>query len=378
MSSEHPGLINVSLEFDPKRIFGSLGLYLVNLQPLNWASSVRDIASAEIGDVSFLLKTIASFVVYVFIGIYFLKKRADVALCCWAWILLALAPVLVVGRIHVPQLANQYSLADRWLYHSLGPACIVWVALIKLALNRKWQRGVMGLVFFWAFLMLGSSNRMRSGFANEMAFLENEDRVYFQNLPEAYRSEEDYCRHWDRQAVKSIWLKKYHEALGWLDKAGECKMYRWERMRNRFSVFVALNDFQRASKLIPKLFEQKASDRRFYPLLTQQAGEVYFRVGEYENARFLLERAFQFGLRSCRIELMYAQSNEKLKLFSEAARSFESAFSCHKNDDVSLLFKAIEMWMKAGQKDHVQRLKLFLTTRKFQLNSEQHMLLKNL
>jgi hypothetical protein len=104
-----------SLSADPLRIFASLARYLQNLLPFRLSSTIRNLPHAEAESLGYLLTAALTAASAIALLAWFVRRSNFDALALAAMTLLALAPVLVVGKMAVTGITDKYPRADRWV-----------------------------------------------------------------------------------------------------------------------------------------------------------------------------------------------------------------------------------------------------------------------
>jgi len=297
LAAEDPAMLAFHGDCRPGRILASLGLYFCNLWPLTLHSTVRDVAAAEAQSGWFVLRAALAWAVVTSVVVIATRRRDRNTLALCAWALLALSPVILTREIFVPTSLDKFALADRWLYHALGPALLACVRTLEpVARGRNAAATIAATISVWAVLMLVRSTRDRMPLASELAMLDNDDDVFYGAIPVEFRTPSDECRMQQRRLARAQ-LRSDLDAVadgaaGVLRVCGrsqECAIP-WlaltEMARQRSDLVEAASRAQRAY----------ACGGRRDPSLLLAASAWLLSTGDRASARSLLNRAEEHAL----------------------------------------------------------------------------------
>jgi tetratricopeptide (TPR) repeat protein len=359
------GLSATALAFDPLRLATGVAWYLRSGFPFRLASGLREVPIAEAESGAGLASTALTLGLALALAIRAARRgqTAFVALGCWA--LLGLSPVLLTRDIAVPSAPDRFSLADRWLYFSLGPLVVAYVsagAELWAWMRQRWaararalEIGGPSLVAVWAAVLLWRSNADRAELASDLAMLDNEDRVFYQQIPEPFRTHWDECRHEQRILVKALMQGRASDAAAEgarsLKRCGEdpdVALYYLDAL-------VQLRRFEDAEPLARRLVESPPKDIRNHGRLAFLAGETLLERGDTSAAAPLLEKAVRLGQATCRSFISLAEAAKARGRVVEAAGHLETAYQCGGRRDASLRVAAATWLVEAGERKRAER-----------------------
>jgi hypothetical protein len=367
LERQMPGLSATDLAIDPLRIASGLGFYLRNTWPLSLRSSLRDLPIAEARSGSFWLLTLATLGAFAAVGFFAWRLRRRDVLGLMAWLLCALAPVLVVRHIAVITDATKYSLADRWLYAALPPACVIWVWLAlelggraaawrEALAPRRLAIGASVVLCVWATKLSIDATADRAELASDLAMLDNEDRVFYFAVPERFRSTEDHCRYHERRMVRALVRQRPAEALSYAPEASARCPGRPELDAHQLEALVALGRFDAAEPVARRLMRSPPRDRRGHGRIAALSARTLVERGATEEAASLYETAIRFGTAECRNLIDVAEAARTAGRLVEAARHATRAYECGGRRDSSLLVAALTWLLSAGDRDQARSL----------------------
>lgn len=369
------GLSATTLAFDPLRIVACFGLYLRETFPFGVRSAIRELPIAEaksVGCVSLTLLVLgffaASFVAAV-------RRRETSLVALHAWFGLALLPVLLPKDIAVVTEAAKYPLADRWLYFALGPALLVWATWLDRGLGtlseprRSRVLRLGGAVLGgWAAVMLARSNADRAELGSDLALLDNEDRVFYQGIPEEYRTAWDHCRHDERMLARASLSRQPAKILE-LAPAALARCSAPELDLYYLEALVALGRFEEAESVARRLAAEPPRDRRAHGRVAALVGTTLVARGRTAEARPFVESAVRLGALPCSSFVAMTEAARKAGRLVEAAAHAETAFECGGQKDPSLLVAAATFLGQAGERERARS--LLARTRGLTLSSDQ-------
>jgi hypothetical protein len=344
---------------DPLRVLVGGGRYLFALLPLSPTTGVHNVSLAEAWSRGSLLAAAALWLVALGVLAWAAQKH-DVAACgLLFWIGAALAPVLLVEQLAVPNVAGKLPLADRWLLPSL-PAFSVLVALMLERARRPLLRttivGACGVWVVAAFLIAPTAH---ARYRDEGALLALEEEQYVET-PEEFRTAEDRCRHEERGVVAALQQRAFEEAYR-RSKAlpAEC-LSRDETRFNLLSALVETGRMTEARPVVEGLLARPPHDSRNLAPLSVLAGRTLLSTGDPARAERLLLEARRRGDRGCNVTLLLARAAEALafaeptaKRFEETALRFDQTAQCLKRagaaSDPSLYLMAGYWWTRASR-----------------------------
>ncbi|OGF67372.1 MAG: hypothetical protein A2Y62_08095 [Candidatus Fischerbacteria bacterium RBG_13_37_8] len=355
------------LSLDPLRFVTSLAWYLRNAWPLSINSSLRQVPIAEAKSVGVLLTSIATLAIAVLVGVWALRRRHVALGALMAWMLLGLVPVLMTRDIAVPTADDRYSLANRWLYFSLGPLLVVFALLAMEGLRYLRERSrspaaarastavVMIMIAGWATVMLARSAADREWISSEMAMVNAEDHIFYQSIPPQFRTRFDDCRHEQRAMITALWRQQPAEAaergpsaLARCPDDAEVKLFYLDAL-------VQLKRYEEAEGLARDLVRSPPRDARNHGRIAFLAGVTLLERGDTAGARPLLVKAVSLGYAKCGIFVDLAQEAEARGRFVEAASALETAFQCGGRRDVSLRVAEAILLYYAGERDTARK-----------------------
>jgi hypothetical protein len=189
---------------DPLRIFLGLGVYLQGLVPFRLDSGVHSISRAEALSPSTWVLAGAAWLALAVSAWGLMRRRAVAPLLLLAWAVGSLLPVLLVEQLHVPGVAGKFALSDRWLLQAAAASSIFWAMGLAQCARRP-AGALAGVVACsaWVLASVALAGESHGFYRDDLAYLEREERGYAAT-PEAFRTEQDHCRHHDRRAVRAM------------------------------------------------------------------------------------------------------------------------------------------------------------------------------
>jgi len=215
--------------------------------------------------------------------------------------------------------------------------------------------GGVSLVVAWAVLMLARSTADRAELASDLAMLDNEDRIFYRQIPERFRTHWDDCRHEQRVLVKALMQGRASEAAGRGGAALERCPDDPDVQLYVLDALVQLRQFQEAEPLALKLVASPPRDLRNHGRLAFLAGVTLLNRGETLRAKPLLEKAVRLGQTSCRSFIALAEAAKARGRVVEAAAHLETAFQCSGGKDASLRVAAATWLLDAGEREPAHR-----------------------
>jgi hypothetical protein len=342
---------------DPLRVFASLARYLQNLLPFRLGSTIRNLPFAEARSLGFLLTAALTAAASAALLAWLARRRIADALGLAGWLLIALAPVLLVGTIGVPGIAGKYPLADRWLYHALGAASVLAVLLFARLPWPRVQQGILVAAAGWAAIVIAVNESVRAEYVSDSSMLATEDRSTYFATPPEFRTPEDECRFLDRQFFRATQTGDLTSALAQADLSLErCRDDVPTRTLNRFTALVGLRRFDAARPLAEALVERPPADPRGHSILTHLAGITFLETGAPELAERWLLASRQLGDRSCDIGAQLARVALAKLEPDRASQYFEAVYACGGSRDPGPLIDAARWSVYAGQPGRARKL----------------------
>jgi hypothetical protein len=204
LAAEAQGLSAVRLGLDPLRVFASSAMYLRGLVPFALDSGVRNLPIAEARSGLFWLTGGPALACTAALAGMALWRRDRALVGSLLWVAAALAPVLLVAQISVPAIDAKFPLDDRWLYHALAPATLVWAAAVQLVRLPWLERAVWLGAGAWSTLLLWRAPHAHAELSTVDGMLDNEDRAFYFATPEPFRTAEDHCRFHERRLERGL------------------------------------------------------------------------------------------------------------------------------------------------------------------------------
>lgn len=356
-----PGLSSTTLALDPLRLATGLAWYLRSSFPLRLDSSVREIPIAEAKSAGIVASTLITLVLLGLAAWWAARRRQAGLGTLLVWAILGVAPVLFTSNIAVPSAPDRYSLADRWLYFSLGPLVVAQVSVaVQLWewLGRRLGESVLPRLFAsvgaasvaaWVVVMLVRSSADRAELASDLALLDNEDRVFYQQIPARFRSGFDECRHEERVLVKALMQGRPADAAERATRARELCPDHPALGLYQLDALVQLRRFEAAEPVARRLLETPPRDVRNHGRLAYLAGVTLLERGDTQAAAPLFESAVRLGHASCRSFIVLAEAAKARKRIVEAAGHLEKAYQCGGGKDPSLRVAAATWLFEAGE-----------------------------
>jgi len=363
------GLSATELAIDPLRIVTGLGTYLRSGFPFAIVSGVREVPIAEAKSAFVLVQNLATLALAAAAVAWALRRRRGSLVALVGWAVVGLAPVLVTRGIAVPTAPDRYSHADRWLYYSLGPLVLAYsilgaqigrwaLARLEPKLGLR-QRGIeivlAAAVAAWAVVMLMRSGADRAELASDLAMIDNEDRVFYQGIPDRFRTHWDDCRHEQRILVKALMREKPAEALERGASAIERCPDDSDVQLYYLDALVQLRRFQEAEPFARRLVASPPRDLRNHGRLAYLAGVTFLQLGDTAAARPQLERAVRMGRASCKAFVALAEAAKARGRILEAVEHLETAYRCGGEHDASLRVAAATWLTNAKELDRARR-----------------------
>ncbi len=362
LESDAAGLQAVAVELEPARLWASLAMYCRSLWPFIFTSGVRDVPLSEASSVPFAVRGLVALGAAAAVGVWAARRREWEWLWLMGWAGVALGPVVVAAGIHVPGADGKYPLADRWLYHALGPAMLLCALALGELMRRiesrlRVARAVAALLVAGCCgLWLAGSGDATREFASVDGMLDNEDRAYYHATPASHRTEQDECRFLDRKVVRALRAGDHAAVLDrsarLTARCGETP----ERGHPVLSSLVTLGRFKEAEPLARRLMRAPPTDRRGHAAIARLAGQVFLRVGAPADAEAALRAAAKLGGASCRTLLALAEAQRAQAKLAPAGRQLVEAYRCGGRTDPSILLMAATLLLQAGEREPTARL----------------------
>jgi hypothetical protein len=342
------------LALDPLRWFATGGAYLAGLAPFRLETGVRNLPVAEAMSAPAILRHATAWAVFVAIAAW-VAHRGRRQLPLVGWMALVMAPVLLVEAINVPNVDGKFPMADRWLFHAVAPAALLFAGLAA-ELRGPWASRLVGAAFcLWVVASLAVSGDTHHWYRDSRSLLER-DAAAYAATPEAFRTPQDRCVQFERLLLVDIWdagdraiedldgrLRVYREELGCVP--GDDLRF------NLASHHVRRGEYLRARPLLRALLEGGRLGRE-EATARLLAGVVEVHAGDPGQGLVLLAAARGLGLEDCRIDLEEAQALQRLRRAGPAARAFEAAYRCRAIrdgvQDPNLLFAAVLLQARSG------------------------------
>ncbi len=349
LAAEHPDLPAAHLDVRPLRLVASLGAYLANTWPLSLASGVRNLPIAEAASAGHLARSVVVLAVTLVVAAYAWRKDRP-ALALLAWALGALAPVVLTADISVPSGPEELPLADRWLFHALAPALLVWWRLFdRAAVTLPARRAAAALVALACGWLLARSTPDRARFRDELAMLDDEDHAVLHVIPPEYVTAHDRCRFEERQVARAELRGDTSTALAAAEHAASVCGRTAERVADLLDAHLRAGRTEHLAALADEALALPPRDRRGNARVALDAGLAYLSAGRTSEAERWLARSVELGSAPCALpwvplaELARARADE-----GEAATRLEHAYVCGGRSDASLLLAAATWLSERG------------------------------
>ena len=362
LAADAAGLESVAVALEPMRLWAGLAKYLQNLFPLWITSGVRDVTPGEAASANFIVAGLLTLGAVLAVAGWGLLGRRWEIIWILAWAGLAIGPVLVTADIHVPAAQGKFPMADRWLYHALAPASLIWALLLNAITRRggapwSWLRPAAALVMAaWCLGILLNSSAATAEFGSVDGMLDNEDRAYYLATPERFRTDEDRCRFLDRKIVRALRRVDHQGVEAEVARAvAQCGQSP-ERRHWLLSALVAAGRYEEASPVAAALIKQPPADRRGHGEVARLAGVTLRRTGKPAQAEALLRAAIKMGQRGCKLLVELAEAQRAQGKATLAARQLGQAFSCGGSKDASLLLAGATWALQGGDRETAQQM----------------------
>ena len=345
------------VDIDITRIAAGMGSYLTGLVPFRLETGVRNLARAEIGSASRQLVGWISLGVVTGTSLWLLLKGRLDGVLLLAWGVAALLLVQLMGRMRVPGGFEVVALADRWMLQSAAafslfiPWCIAQVG------QRRVTRGFVVVTLLWAGIAVVLAAGLHAPYADQVTYLAIEDRN-FEQLPDEYRTERDYCRYWSRRVIQGSHQEDL-ESVAWAygEMSPACQRNR-EVRRNLLEAFGSMDQFQLAEPLLRPVLERIdiANDS---PRLRYLMGAALVRGPDPALALPWL-RAAVGAEPSCAVHVDLARAHFALDDHLASATALEDALVCDASSGgtrlQALRLQAIHEFINAGALDRARQL----------------------
>jgi tetratricopeptide (TPR) repeat protein len=185
--------------------------------------------------------------------------------------------------------------------------------------------------------------------------IDNEDRVFYQRIPEQFRTHWDDCRHEQRVLVKALMQGKPSEALENGARASERCPDDADVQLYYLDAMVQLRRFHQAEPLARRLVASPPRDLRNHGRLAYLAGLTFLELGDTSAAKPLIEAAVRLGQASCRAFVALAEAAKRRGRVVEGASHLESAYRCGGGRDASLRVAAATWLLDAKQAERARQ-----------------------
>jgi len=352
LAADAAGLEAVRVALDPLRLWAGMAKYLQNLFPFKVASGVRDVTPAEATSGLFVLAGALTLGAVLAMALWGVRRRRWEVLWALCWAGLAIGPVLVTAEIHVPAAQGKFPMADRWLYHALAPAALLWALLFHALIQWRARLGpaLGALLTYWCVVVMFNSGAATAEFASVDGMLDNEDRAYYLATPEQFRTEEDQCRFLDRKVVRAL-RKGDTDAVAVKVKAVVARCGQSpERRQWLLSALFVKKAYKRAEEQLLALIKDMPADPRGHGEIARMGGVILRHTGKPKQAEALLRRAIKLGQRGCKILIELAETQRAQGKVTLAARQLAQAFKCGGSKDASLLLAGATWALEGGDR----------------------------
>jgi Fe2+ transport system protein FeoA len=316
-----------SITIDPLRIGVGLAESIRAAVPGPLETNLRSLGRAEAASLPVLMRSLVTLAVAGGAFALALRRRHAGALTVLVWGVAALAPVLMVGEVHVPGAAGKIALADRWVLPAAAAAAI-W---IPWALARPVSPRAFGLsaamIAAWALLVVALSPAVHERYANELALLGVEDRDYLAT-PAEHRTRQDDCRARERAVVRAVGRRAWEEVLARTGTHDAGCASDLDQGFNRLVALDAIGDFPAAATLSEALVRSPQLDQRHRLPLLHLRGRALVQTGRVEAGLAALRAARTAGLQACGLLVDEAEALAKLGRRRDAEAAVAAARAC--------------------------------------------------
>jgi len=341
--------------FDPLRIAVGGGLSIAATAKIALETGVRNISRAEAMTASAVATSIAAWLAVGCVAVCARRRRVLLGLV--AWIVAAIAMILLPRAVYVPGAEGKIVLADRWLLPAVAAASLIAGVAAQAFLRGLRAVAVFGLVAVWALVMITFAPTLRGYYASDQTLLEleerNDDRV-----PEEFRTFQDRCRAGDRTTARLLARGDARSALAASDaRAPECPSD-FVFLFNRLSALTTVGRFEDARVVADTLLRRTDGDLRTRPRAFYLGGLAALETGDAKLAEDRFRAATHLGFESCELLAQSARAAMILEHPLEGAQRFEDAFVCTKKSgkpQAILLRLASRAWTTAGRTSDAER-----------------------
>jgi hypothetical protein len=344
---------------EPLRVLVGGGRYLLALLPLSPTAGVRNMSLAEAGSTVSLLTAAAAWLVAL-AGLAWAAQKRHIAACgLLLWVGAALAPVLLVEQLAVPNVAGKLALADRWLLPSLAAFSVLVAVVLERARRPLLRITIVAASVVWAVAGFLIAPTAHARYRDEGALLALEEQRY-DDIPDAFHTVQDRCQHHERGVVAALQQRAFEEAYRRSEALpAECRA-RDESRFNLLSALVETGRMAEARPVVEGLLARPPHDSRNVAALSVLAGRTLLATGDPVRAERLLLEAQRRGDRGCNVTLLLARAAEALAYaeqtktrFEETARRFDETAQCLSGaraaPDPSLYLMAGYFWTRASR-----------------------------
>jgi hypothetical protein len=345
------------LSVDALRVVVGGGRYLLALLPLSPTSGVHNISLVEARTGVSLVTAAGAWLVALAAFVWAARRHHVAVAGLLLWIGAALAPVLLVQQLAVPNIEGKLPLADRWLLPSLAAFSVLVGMGLEQVQRPLLRTTIVATCGVWVVAGFFIAPTAHARYRDEAALLALEAQRY-DETPDEFRTVQDRCQHEDRGVVSALQRRAFEEAYRKSEAlAAECQK-RDESRFNLLSALVETGRFAEARPVVEELLVRPPQDSRSDASLLVLAGRTFLSTGDPARAERVLLEARRRGDRGCNVTLLLARAAQALALveptakgFAETARRFEETAECLSRagspSDPSLYLMAGYWWTRA-------------------------------
>jgi NADH:ubiquinone oxidoreductase subunit K len=338
------GHASTRLDVQPLRWLGALGGYAQGLLPGRMQTGLGNLPVAWATSTAFVVSAGVAVTLWI-LWLVWAWRRARLDLVALLWLAVSLAPVVLVGQLHVPNTVGKIALADRWLL----PAAVAMQVLLALALSRlvapRLAHAAMLVAAAWLAVRAADVPRAHASYADEVALMALEE-ANLQRLPAHLRTDSDACRAATRAMVRAGQQGRPAEVLALATQLPPACRGEPEVQFNRVAALVGMGRFAEAVDSGLQLLGSARLEPRFATAAQALVGRAEAALGRCAQAGPRLRAALRGGSEDCQVPVELGRCVAQTGQIGEAAEYWEQAAGCLEPHHPQ---GAVAVWLMAAQ-----------------------------